>query len=55
MKNTPFVFVVEATIKANAQQTRGNYEINSGSSGGLISLQAKEVSSKVSFQLIGDV
>ncbi|KAL9976357.1 hypothetical protein ACROYT_G013651 [Oculina patagonica] len=38
--------VIEAKIKANGQQTQGSYEIYSGSSGGLISLEANEVQIK---------
>ncbi|XP_020610919.1 uncharacterized protein LOC110049468 isoform X2 [Orbicella faveolata] len=36
----------ESKIKANAQQTQGNFEIYSGSSGGLIRLEANEVQVK---------
>ncbi|PFX23410.1 putative G-protein coupled receptor 133 [Stylophora pistillata] len=35
--------IIEEKIKANAQQTKGQYEVNSGSSGGLIRLEANEV------------
>jgi len=43
IRNLTLVLILEALIKANAQQTQGNYEVYSGSSGGLISLQAKKV------------
>ena len=43
--------ITEAKIKANAQQTLGNYEIYSGSSGGLIRLEANEVGFLTVFNL----
>ena len=44
LENNVFFFLItEAKINANAQQTQGSYEIYSGSSGGLIILEANEV------------
>ena len=40
-----FFFFAEGKINANAQQTQGNYDVNSGSSGGLIRLEAEDVGS----------